>query len=204
MARKRLRFAAVAVICLIVGAAVGFWAHRPRDDVGAGPLSTVDIGFAQDMSVHHEQAVLLARTLPADAGPQIRGVAERIALAQTAEIAQLRGWLQLFDLPLSTDQPMHWMGHEHGGHGAPMPGLASTAEITQLARLRGAAAEVLFLQLMIRHHRGGVTMAQTAFNTGSAPAVTRAALEMVNEQGNEIGEMTALLTARQGQPLPFP
>ncbi|MFX0578013.1 DUF305 domain-containing protein [Nocardia nepalensis] len=201
MAHERLRFAAVAVVCLIIGAAVGFWAHRPDDDGGTGPLSTVDIGFAQDMSVHHEQAVLLAQTLPADAGPQIRGIAERIVLAQTAEIAQLRGWLQLFDLPLSTDHPMHWMGHEHT---APMPGSASTAEITRLAGLHGTEAEILFLQLMIRHHHGGVEMAQTAFNTGSAPAVTRTALEMVNEQGNEIGQMTALLTARQGQPLPFP
>ncbi|WP_433191741.1 DUF305 domain-containing protein [Nocardia sp. CA-107356] len=204
MARERLRLAAVAAIFLIVGAAGGFWAHRPVDAGRTGPLSTVDIGFAQDMSVHHEQAVLLARTLPADAGPLIRGVAERIVLAQTAEIAQLRGWLQLFDLPLSTDQPMHRMGHEHTGHGAPMPGSASTSEITRLAGMHGTEAEVLFLQLMIRHHRGGVEMAQTAFNTGSAPAVTRTALEMVNEQGNEIGQMTALLTARQGQPLPFP
>ncbi|MFD0364882.1 DUF305 domain-containing protein [Nocardia sp. GCM10030253] len=63
---------------------------------------------------------------------------------------------------------------------------------------------LFFLQLRIRHHRGGVGMAQAAFNTGSAAAATRQALEIVNEQGNEIGPMTAMLTAMRAQPLPFP
>jgi uncharacterized protein (DUF305 family) len=65
-------------------------------------------------------------------------------------------------------------------------------------------ADIFFLQLMIRHHRGGVDMAQAEFNTGSAAAVTRQALQLVNEHGNEIGQMTALLTTLRAEPLPFP
>ncbi|MEV6279536.1 DUF305 domain-containing protein [Nocardia sp. NPDC051832] len=198
MARKHLLLAAA---CLIAGAALGFWWQPASSGDTAPVLSQVDIGFAQDMAVHHEQAVLLARSLPADASPQIRGIAERIVLAQTGEIAQLRGWLQLYDLPLTTATPMRWMAHRHEHGGAPMPGLASTAEITRLAGSRGVEAEILFLQLMIRHHYGGIDMAQAAFNTGSNAAVKRVALDMVNEQGNEAGQMTALLTARNAQPL---
>ncbi|WP_228538121.1 DUF305 domain-containing protein [Nocardia sp. XZ_19_385] len=198
MARKQLLLAAV---CLIVGGALGFWLHPPSPSAPGPVLSPVDIGFAQDMAVHHEQAVLLSRTLPAGASPQIRGIAERIVLAQTGEIAQLRGWLQLFELPLTTATPMRWMQGQHDHGGAPMPGMASVAEITTLAGLRGAEAEILFLQLMIRHHHGGIDMAQAAFNTGSNAAVKRVALDMVNEQGNETGQMTALLTARNAQPL---
>ncbi|MEV0297404.1 DUF305 domain-containing protein [Nocardia sp. NPDC050710] len=186
---------------------MGFWLREPSSADPAAILSEVDIGFAQDMSVHHEQAVLLARTLPTDASPPIRVVADRILFAQTAEIAQMRGWLQLFDLPVTVAEPMRWMGHDGhhtDGHGPSMPGMASTAEISRLAGLRGTEAEILFLQLMIRHHTGGVEMAQAGFNTGSAPAVKRVALDMVNEQGNEIGQMTALLTARRAEPLPFP
>jgi uncharacterized protein (DUF305 family) len=49
-----------------------------------------------------------------------------------------------------------------------------------------------------------VDMAQAEFNTGSAAAVTRQALQLVNEHGNEIGQMTALLTTLRAEPLPFP
>ncbi|MEV0251554.1 DUF305 domain-containing protein [Nocardia sp. NPDC050712] len=198
MARRQVL---LAVACLLAGAVLGFWVRAPAPQAPAVTLSAVDIGFAQDMSVHHEQAVLLSRTLAADASPQIRGIAERIVLAQTGEIAQMRGWLQLHELPLTTAEPMAWMAGQHAHGGPPMPGLAATSEITRLAGLRGADAEILFLQLMIRHHHGGIEMAQAAFNTGSNAVIKRVALDMVNEQGNEAGQMTALLTARNAQPL---
>lgn len=195
----------VAVLCLIVGLVAGLRLNRSEE--AESPLSAVDIGFAQDMSVHHEQAILLARTLPPDVDPRVRGFADGMALAQTAEIAQLRGWLLLFELPLTAAEPMHWMGKEHEAHatnGAPMPGMASIDEIGKLGGLRGKEAEILFLQLMIRHHQGGLQMAEAAFNGTDTAPVKRVALEMVNGQGNEIGLMTALLTARQAVPLPFP
>ena len=62
---------------------------------------------------------------------------------------------------------MAWMAG-HGGHGATaghraptsMPGMASEDELKRLSDAKGKDAEILFLQLMIRHHEGGVQMAQ--------------------------------------------
>ncbi|RDI46394.1 DUF305 domain-containing protein [Nocardia mexicana] len=200
--------AAVVAIALIAFGA-GRWTGPAPEGPGVR-LSAVDIGFAQDMSAHHDQAILLSHTLSREVIPQIRAQADQIAAAQTAEIAMMRGWLVLAEEPLASDGSMAWMQHggQHGGahpHGGPpMPGMASTDELARLAGLRGTDAERLFLQLMIRHHRGGVDMAQAAYDRSRTGAVRRAAIEFVRQQNSEISLMTALLAARGADALPYP
>lgn len=205
----------IAALLLAVGLAAGvFWQSQRDDDARGTTPSVTDVGFAQDMSAHHDQAILMANSLPTDVGPEIRGLADRMVAAQTAEVATLRGWLTWFSQPVTADHPMSWMaGHAsgHAGHGdgssasvqPPMPGLASTAELGRLAESHGRDAEIIFLQLMIRHHRGGVTMATAAFNDPRASSATKQmALTMLGEQGDEIGQMSLLLRARDAAPLP--
>ncbi|GAC52751.1 DUF305 domain-containing protein [Gordonia amicalis] len=204
----------LAVLLVAIGIVVGsVWSPGSRDDVTT--MSAADIGFAQDMSAHHDQALLMARTILAapDVDPTIRGLADQLVVAQSAESATMRGWLQFFGLPLTSDSPMSWMPHDdlrtHGHPSAatpgtpPMPGMASTDELGRLATLRGDEAEKLFLQLMIRHHRGGLDMAQAAYNDDrSGPATKQLALNMLGDQGNEIGQMSMLLKERGAEPLP--
>ena len=198
-----------AILLGAAGIAAGMWLQSERDTNPEGvQLSSADIGFAQDMSVHHEQAVLIAQTLSRDIDPQIRVIADQIVVAQTSEIATMRGWLNLFDEPFTTPRPMQWMHgsdpamSDHGG--APMPGAASTSEITRLAGLRGADAETLFLQLMIRHHQGGVDMAEAATHSVASEPIRRIARGMIRDQSNEIAVMTAILDTRNARPLPHP
>jgi uncharacterized protein (DUF305 family) len=197
-----------AILLGAAGIAAGMWLQSERDTNPEGvQLSSADIGFAQDMSVHHEQAVLIAQTLSRDIDPQIRVIADQIVVAQTSEIATMRGWLNLFDEPFTTPRPMQWMhgsdpASDHGG--APMPGAASTSEITRLAGLRGADAETLFLQLMIRHHQGGVDMAEAATHSVASEPIRRIARGMIRDQSNEIAVMTAILDTRDATPLPHP
>ncbi|KXX59380.1 DUF305 domain-containing protein [Rhodococcus sp. LB1] len=198
-----------AILLGAAGIAAGMWLQSKRDTNPEGvQLSSADIGFAQDMSVHHEQAVLIAQTLSRDIDPQIRVIADQIVVAQTSEIATMRGWLNLFDEPFTTPRPMQWMHgsdpamSDHGG--APMPGAASTSEITRLAGLRGADAETLFLQLMIRHHQGGVDMAEAATHSVASEPIRRIARGMIRDQSNEIAVMTAILDTRDATPLPHP
>ncbi|MEO9326682.1 DUF305 domain-containing protein [Gordonia aurantiaca] len=209
----------LSVLLLAIGVVVGsVWRPLAHDDARSSTsrsLSVTDIGFAQDMSMHHDQAILMARTVLAapDIDPTIRGLADQLVLAQTAESATMRGWLQLYGIPQTSESPMAWMtaddarAHHHPRPGpanaAPMPGLASAEEIGRLSALRGDDAETLFLQLMIRHHRAGLEMAQATYNDPrSGPATKQLALSMIGDQGNEIGQMTLLLQERGADPLP--
>ncbi len=203
----------VAVLLVLAGLFAGIAWENHRAEARSHEPKPADVGFAQDMSVHHDQAILMSQTLSRDVAPDVRGLADRIVVTQTAEAATMRGWLDWFGEPLTTDTPMSWMNpSEHGGHAGPspmnddappMPGFASSDDLATLAESRGRDAEVWFLQLMIRHHRGGIEMATAAQNSDEASAATRRlALAMITEQGDEIGQMTLLLKARNAEPLP--
>jgi uncharacterized protein (DUF305 family) len=177
----------------------------------------VDVGFAQDMSVHHRQAVLmagLARDRSTD--PAIRLLAFDIETNQLEQIGQMQGWLSLWNAAaLPTGRYMTWMtgadpmpgmaGMAHGATGvATMPGMASPADLDRLRVASGAQFDMLFLQLMLRHHQGGAPMAQYAAQHGEIPQVRNLAEKMVISQGAESDYMTQLLAQRGAQPLPPP
>jgi uncharacterized protein (DUF305 family) len=80
--------------------------------------------------------------------------------------------------------------------------MATNAEIAQLRDARGEAADVLFLQLMIRHHQGGVPMMQDAADHAGNPIVRNFAGKMLETQQSEIAVMTQMLQQRGAEPLP--
>jgi uncharacterized protein (DUF305 family) len=179
----------------IVAAALVAWALLPRVP---GDASS-EAGFARDMIAHHEQAVemaLLIRDRTED--PIIRTMATDMILTQTNQMGQMMGWLDVWGLPLTgAEPPMTWMGHG----GQPMPGMASNEEIAMLRELAGTEADVLFLQLMIRHHFGAFPMAEAILDQSSKPAVERLATSIINAQQTEIETMTDLLAERGAEPL---
>ena len=76
----------------------GHGAGHGTTPAGTGPMGTVltgdpDKDFAQEMIVHHEMAVDMAKDVLANGkDPEIRLLAEEIITAQTKEIAFLRAW----------------------------------------------------------------------------------------------------------------
>lgn len=196
-----------ACMLLVVGAAL-----RPVFDSPAPPptmLSFGEIGFAQDMAVHHAQARSIAASLSPTASSEVKSLAQQIEASQSIEIGILHGWLMLLDQPLASDSPMQWMSHADshshtGEENSPMPGLASWDEINALSTLTGDDAEIRFLQLMIRHHRGGIEMATAGAAMATSDAVARAARSMADEQTKDLGYMTLLLEQRSAAALPYP
>lgn len=209
-ARQLLWPVVVAIVALVIGLCAGLVINGGGDQSpGAGPEgSPVDIGFAQDMSAHHQQALMMCDMVPSTAAPDVRGLADQIRTAQWREIGQMTGWLQMLDAPLQGERPMSWMsgtpGHDHGGALEVMPGTADGDELTALHSANGTAGEILFLQLMIRHHQGGIDMAGQASRTAGNPEIRRGAVAMVKSQSDEIAVMTVMLDQRGGQALPYP
>ena len=173
------------------------------------------------MRVHHLQAVLLSDLVrDRTTDPVVRYLAYDIASGQQAQAGMMSGWLQQWGLNETDDDlpQMAWMasqaatsatgGHGSGHSGQPsyrlvdgrMPGMAAPTQISRLRELSGRPAEVLWLQLMIEHHRGGVEMAQAASGLVKAPYERRLAETIVQSQTAEIDNLTRLLLARGAQP----
>ena len=71
-----------------------------------------------------------------------------------------------------------WPDMHHIGADGLMPGMATPAQMTRLQTLHGKALDILFLQLMIRHHQGGIPMARYAAQHASEPYVRDLAQKM--------------------------
>lgn len=146
--------------------------------------------------------VVRDRTTDAD----VRRLAYDIAQTQANQRGMLHGWLDLWGLPkTSPDGFMAWM--QDGGHmghevkdGSLMPGMATNAELDQLGRLKGRQAEILYLQLMIGHHMGGVDMARACASQCEVEPEKKLAQGMVEAQQSEIQLMTDLLKERGTAP----
>ena len=216
--------AALLVIGVIgavaLGFALGFLARLPlQDNNSAVPeAGSVDVGFSQDMSVHHSQAVeMSAIALRNTSDPTVRTLAYDILTTQQNQLGQMQGWLSIWDQPsLTSGGYMGWMASEHdGGHDhssgenahtgsmPTMPGMASSEDMARLRQATGTAVDVEYLQLMLRHHQGGLPMMEYAAQRASEPAVRGLAQTMVETQQGESRLLTDMLTERGAAPLPM-
>jgi uncharacterized protein (DUF305 family) len=197
------------IVVAVVAAAVALGYVWGNSGSGGAPIpsaSSVDVGFARDMSVHHGQAVTMAsyeRDNTSD--PALEVLAYDIEGQQTFQLGEMQGWLDTWGDQLLNPSPMVWMaGHGHLQSDGLMPGMASPTEINKLETLHGKALDIDFLQLMIRHHQGGIPMAQYAALHGQSAYVRQLAQAMVNAQSSEIISMEQALRSLGGSPLPAP
>jgi uncharacterized protein (DUF305 family) len=161
------------------------------------------------MTDHHRQAVSMAGfTRDHTTDPRIEILAYDIESSQNNQVGQLQGWLDAWSLPVSDpNPPMAWMagsGHDHAESNGLMPGMATPAEINKLQSLSGQALDIYFLQLMLRHHQGGLPMVQWAAAHASEPYVRLAAQKIADSQSGEIILMEQMLRERHASPLAPP
>ncbi|MGW5051414.1 DUF305 domain-containing protein [Actinokineospora sp. NPDC004072] len=213
--------AAAALVFLLVGAAAGMLITLSTIDQNTPPAAdSVDVGFSQDMSVHHLQAVTMAGVArERSTDPAIRTLAFDIESTQQGQVGMMAGWLTLWNQPtLPTGSYMAWMtspathGHSDttsgssaavpGGGVKRMPGMATQQELAKLRSLSGREFDVYFLQLVLRHHAGGAPMAQYAAERASQPAVRALAGSIFTSQSAEMETIKAMLAQRGAAPLP--
>jgi uncharacterized protein (DUF305 family) len=189
----------MAVTLVALALVGGFLLGRPSYPLDTG----ADAGFLRDMSAHHAQAVDMSMIiLDKTDDVELHTVATDMARTQQAQIGIMQGWLSAWGLTArSPEPPMTWMeGHDHGGGEGEvpetMPGLATDEELVRLSDAEGEQAEVLFLELMIEHHLGGIEMAEAEVELGSEDLVTNFAQGMVDAQRSEVQNMERMLETR--------
>jgi uncharacterized protein (DUF305 family) len=177
-----------AVLMLGAGFAVG-WVSAASTPGNDSP----EAGFARDMQTHHQQAVEMAMYEWKNGEDEaMRAMAYDIATAQSSEIGMMRSWLREWGVQLSSAEPMAWAGdeHVHGPEdGGRMAGMATDEEMAEFRQLTGREADIMFAELMIAHHIGGIDMAESAVELCEDETVLDAAQRMIAVQQNEIANM---------------
>ncbi|HEY6948331.1 MAG TPA: DUF305 domain-containing protein [Gemmatimonadales bacterium] len=187
----------------ILPAAVAAFALAPGRVAGQAPrYARADVEFMQGMIAHHAQALDMVALVPDRTTTEsIRLLAQRIDISQRDEIRLMRSWLT--ERGQAAPDPVAAHGHRAGaGHEMLMPGMLTGEQMARLAAVKGAEFDRLFLQLMIQHHQGALTMVKTLFGTQGAAQETptfRYASGVDTDQRFEIERMQKLL-ARETRP----
>jgi uncharacterized protein (DUF305 family) len=181
-------------LVFLVGAVGYVIGTRGDDDTTA--LSSTDVGFLVDMSEHHDQAVEMALLQLANGDdPIARDFATEVLLVQRKELGIMETMLSLGgESPPERDPQrvsMAWM--DMATPASEMPGMATEAQMDELAAASGPESDRLFLELMRNHHAGGLHMAEWQAEYGSNPSVVALAERMARNQAIEVNEYTKLL-----------
>ena len=198
--------AALAAAC--TSASPGGAASSPAPSTGSGPAApsasgkrtpnAADVHFMSGMIPHHAQAVLIAGWAPSHGARQdLRVLCERIVVAQRDEIALMQMWLRDRALPVPDAKATHMTMMMNGmEHSMLMPGMLNDEELAQLDKARGTEFDRLFLQAMIRHHQGAISMVDELFKASGAgqdETVFRFASDVYADQTTEIERMQKML-----------
>ncbi len=200
--------------------------YKARTDSARMRFTPADVAFVTGMIGHHAQAILMSELAPTHgASPQVQTLAARIINAQRDEIALMQRWLsdrgqpvpqvriQGLHLAIETPGDGGMAADDHAGHRATgqhemrntaeahgdhamMPGMLTQEQLEQLDRARGEEFDRLFLQGMIHHHGGAVTMVDELVITDGAAqdgAVFKLASDIQVDQVTEIARMRRML-----------
>jgi uncharacterized protein (DUF305 family) len=157
--------------------------------IGSPEHTAADTAFMQDMIAHHQQALDMASLVADRTGrDDLPLLAERIIESQEAEIELIEQWLTDRDEEIPDEAADH---EEHEG----MPGMATADQLDDLGAAEGTAFDRLFLELMIAHHQGAVTMVTDLYagDGGLEPAADSLARGIEADQNIEIRRMQDLL-----------
>ncbi len=176
---------------------------QPSRVIGAAQASDLsrvqytgaDIKFMQGMIGHHAQAVEMVALVPARTSSDgVRTLALRIDVSQHDEMTMMREWLQARGQQIPDPRAHHMMG------AMLMPGMLSPEEMASLAAAKGAAFDRLFLEGMIKHHSGAITMVHELFaveGAGQTPEIFSYAADVDADQRMEIDRMGSMLKELQ-------
>jgi uncharacterized protein (DUF305 family) len=149
-----------------------------------------DTRFMQGMIGHHAQALeMVALVGGRSRNEGLKRFALRIDVSQRDEMQMMREWLERRAEALP-DPHAH-----HQAHGM-MPGMLTAEQMARLAAAEGPAFDRLFLEGMIQHHAGALTMVKDLFATpgaGQEPEMFDFASEVEADQAMEIARMRAML-----------
>jgi len=136
--------------------------------------SKKDIEFMQGMIMHHSQAVEMTALInERTTNKELRALGARISHSQAEEMRFMQRWLAAIGQPTTMHDHHHMDDMDMGdmdmsGDTPPMPGMLTKKQMDALAKAKGSEFDRLFLEGMIQHHGGALTMVKDLFDTSGA------------------------------------
>jgi uncharacterized protein (DUF305 family) len=154
-------------------------------------FTPADVRFMQGMIGHHAQALEMTALVPSrTAREDLKKLALRIEVSQADEIKMMQRWLEVRGQQVPGPHAMHL-------HGAMlMPGMLTPEQMSALAAAKGAEFDRLFLEGMIQHHGGALTMVHELFavpGAGQEADIFGFASDVDADQRAEIDRMRGML-----------
>jgi len=130
----------------------------------------------QGMIMHHAQAVEMTALIDSRSeNKELRLLGARISHSQAEEIKFMENWLKArgkaTTMPMQSTAGMPGMdmrGMDMSKHEMLMPGMLTAKQMEALRNAKGKDFDRLFLEGMIQHHGGALTMVKDLFDTAGA------------------------------------
>ena len=190
MSQKAVLIAVVSAGALVLAGCGAGDDPALQEPAGAGSeaasLNDADVTFLQGMIPHHEQATEMAELVEdRTERDELREFAAKIIADQSAEIDQMKSLLAAGGAEETASE----------GGMAGMPGHGESAmdpaEMAELEGLSGDEFDLMFLDMMTRHHETAIEMAQQVLDAGESPQVKDLANAIIEAQQGEIEQMAS-------------
>lgn len=133
------------------------------------PLAPADVEFMQGMIMHHAQAIEMTAMIASRSdNKDLRLLGARISASQDDEIKFMKRWLAARGQPTSMAMPGMPDMDRSGRPMALMPGMLTGEQMDALRKAKSGEFDRLFLEGMIQHHGGALTMVKDLFDTAGA------------------------------------
>jgi uncharacterized protein (DUF305 family) len=192
--------AVLALACAgIAGPGAAAQAQQPNPR-GGPAYTAADVQFMQGMIAHHGQALEMCAMAPTHrAGEKVALFCRKVMISQRDEIQLMQTWLR--DRGERVPDPAHardMPGMAMDDDAMLMPGMLTAAQMKRLDAARATAWDTLFLNGMIQHHGGALTMVAKLFDTpgaGQASEVFALATGIDADQRAEMERMQGMLSS---------
>lgn len=153
--------------------------HAMTSSPGAAK-APYDAQFLDSMAAHHQGAIEMAMLVPERAQHnELKEKAREMIDKQNKEIDQLQSWKKA------------WYPNQKAAVNLRLPGMKAMdmKQMEKLTSSRGHDFDLQFLQMMIKHHQGGIAMAQDALKRASHSEVKVQARTIIDDQKKEQTEL---------------
>lgn len=151
--------------------------HAAMQSAPNAASAPYDLQFIDTMIAHHQSAIDMANLAATNTNnAELKKFAVQISADQTREINQMKDWRE------------KWYAGKPSALNMEMPGMADSMkmDMSKLNTAKDKNFDLAFIEMMIPHHEGAVTMSREAQQKAEHSEIKTLANEIIKAQESEI------------------